>query len=71
MANIRKELEEIGRKWEADFKGDLFEGMEEIGKGELSLIINDFLQIWKQEDSDNISLYEEYEKSLKEIYSKI
>lgn len=67
-----KELQQIGKQWERDFKGDLFEDLKEIMEvyqgieNYIDYLINECFEIWIEENPDMIEVYQIYKERLKD-----
>lgn len=66
-----KELQQIGKQWERDFKGDLFEDLKEIIEvyqgleNYIDYLLNECFSIWIEENPDMIEAYQVYKIKLK------
>lgn len=70
--NLQRAIEIIQSNWIKDFKADLFEDIEiEDLQTKLPVIINEYIPIWIEEDTENENLYLSYKVRLENILNQL
>ena len=74
---MNKNLLELCKQWQLDFKGNLLENIENILethktiKNYIQYLINECFPVWIEENPENAKLYKEYQKQFENIINEL